>query len=320
MKPLLEIKDIKKYFSVKEGVFSSAGTVKAVDGVSLDIYKGETLGLVGESGCGKSTLARLVLNLVPPTSGDMFYDGENILQNKRGMKHLRKKMQIIFQDPFASLDPKMSVEEILAEPLIIHKITGHSDRKKEMELLLEMVGLPASALKRFPHEFSGGQRQRIGIARALSVRPEFIVADEPVSALDVSIQSQIINLLREIQKKLNLTYLLISHDLAVVRHTSDRIAVMYRGKIVEQAGSSDLFEHPLHPYTKALICAAPQADPKIEKEKQKIILPPESFESAQTGCLFAPRCNCVMDICGKEEPVLKEISKSHFAACHLYDK
>lgn len=258
MQKLVEVKNIKKYFTIKDKLFKT-GQVKAVDDVSFDIIKGETLGLVGESGCGKSTLARMILRLIPPTSGEIFVDGQNIFScQKNRMKSLRKKMQIIFQDPFASLNPRFSVEEIIAEPMIIHKTTSPQNIKKESEKILDLVGLDKSALKRYPHEFSGGQRQRISIARALSVNPEFIVADEPVSALDVSIQAQIINLLREIQLELNLTYLFISHDLAVVKYMSDRIMVMCAGKIVEEGKAKDIFKNPVHPYTKTLLAAVPR--------------------------------------------------------------
>lgn len=257
MPNLLEVKNLKKYFLLKDKFFNPL-QIKAVDDVSFSIARGETLGLVGESGCGKSTLARLILHLIKPTSGSIFYKSENISgYNAQKLKSLRKSMQIIFQDPFASLDPKFSVEEILTEPLIIHKISAGRDRKKEAERLLEMVGLDKTALARYPHEFSGGQRQRISIARALSVKPEFIIADEPVSSLDVSIQAQIINLLKDLQKELNLTYLFISHDLAVVKHISDRIMVMCNGKIVETANSDDIFTNPIHPYTKILLAAIP---------------------------------------------------------------
>jgi len=258
MQKIVEVKNIKKYFTIKDKLFKT-GLVKAVDDISFDIIKGETLGLVGESGCGKSTLARMILRLIPPTSGEILIEGQNIFsQTKNQMKNLRKKMQIIFQDPFASLNPRFSVEEIIAEPMIIHKTTAPQNIKKESEKILDLVGLEKSALKRYPHEFSGGQRQRISIARALSVNPEFIVADEPVSALDVSIQAQIINLLREIQLELNLTYLFISHDLAVVKYMSGRIMVMREGKIVEEGASGDIFKNPVHPYTKTLLAAVPR--------------------------------------------------------------
>ncbi|MFH1454543.1 MAG: ABC transporter ATP-binding protein [Armatimonadota bacterium] len=318
MEKLIEVKNLKKYFAIRENIFKDSSTVKAVDNVSFDIYKGETLGLVGESGCGKSTLGRLILRLLDPTSGSINYKDENILNyGKSRLKTLRENMQIVFQDPFASLNPRMSIMEILAEPVAIHKITEAKNRKKYIEEILELVGLPVSALGRYPHEFSGGQRQRISLARSLTLKPEFIVADEPVSALDVSIQAQIINLLKQIQAKLNLTYLFISHDLAVVKYISDRVIVMYLGKIVEKAASENIFTEALHPYTKALIAASPQPGAKKEKAPLKEdILPGQEIGS---GCRFAVRCPSVTDICKKEEPGLKQIKPDHFTACHLYN-
>ncbi|MFH1452451.1 MAG: oligopeptide/dipeptide ABC transporter ATP-binding protein [Armatimonadota bacterium] len=318
MEKLIEVKNLKKYFAVRENIFKDSSTVKAVDNVSFDIYKGETLGLVGESGCGKSTLGRLILRLLDPTSGSVNYKGENILKyGGSKLKTLRENMQIVFQDPFASLNPRMSIMEILAEPVAIHKVTDVKNRKKYIEETLKLVGLPVSALGRYPHEFSGGQRQRISLARSLTLKPEFIVADEPVSALDVSIQAQIINLLKQIQGRLNLTYLFISHDLAVVKYISDRVIVMYLGKIVEKAASENIFTEALHPYTKALIAASPRPGAKKEKITLKEdILPGQEIGS---GCRFAPRCAYSMDICAKEEPVLKQIKPDHFTACHLYN-
>lgn len=320
---LLEVKNLKKYFPVKAGILrKTVAYVKAVDGVSFHINEGETLGLVGESGCGKSTTGHTILRLLEATGGEVIFDGKDILTlNKREMREARKDMQIIFQDPYASLNPRMTIGEIIAEPLIIHKLARNKEERREkVAWLMESVGLAADHMNRFPHEFSGGQRQRIGIARALAVNPRLIIADEPVSALDVSIQAQVINLLQDLQKKFSLTYLFIAHDLSVVKHISDRIGVMYLGKIVELADKDELFNNPLHPYTKALLSAIPIPDPEYKKER--IILKgdvPNPVNPPQ-GCPFHPRCPMAKDICKQVAPELKDYGNGHFASCHLLEE
>lgn len=312
---LIEVKNLKKYFSVKSG-FNTA-CVKAVDDVSLFIKKGETLGLVGESGCGKTTFGRTLLRLYEPTSGQILYNGQDI--TKIDMHPLRRKMQIIFQDPYASLNPRMTVGDIIGEPLDIHKMyTTRKERQEKIYSLLETVGLNREHANRFPHEFSGGQRQRIGIARALAVEPEFIVCDEPVSALDVSIQAQIVNMLEDLQAEKGFTYLFIAHDLSIVKHISNRIGVMYLGHLVELTESSELYKNPMHPYTKSLLSAIPIADPKVSREKKRIPLEGEipSPLNPPTGCTFRTRCPYATDQCAKEAPAFKEYSTGHFAACH----
>jgi peptide/nickel transport system ATP-binding protein/oligopeptide transport system ATP-binding protein len=294
--------------------------VKAVDDIHLKIYRGETLGLVGESGCGKSTLGRLIMRLEEPTGGEIFFHGKNILDySGKLLKNFRRKVQIIFQDPYASLNPRRTAGSIIGEPLIIHKLSDRDEQKEKILQLMEVVGLSREQVGRYPHEFSGGQRQRICIARAVAIKPELIVADEPVSALDVSIQAQILNLLKDLQKDFGLTYLFISHDLSVVRHMSDRIAVMYLGKIVELAKNSGLYECPLHPYTKALLLAVPIPDP-ARKRKRKLLTGdiPTPLDPPR-GCAFHPRCPEKIDVCDKVEPVLKNraVNSGHFAACHL---
>ena len=313
---LIEIKNLKKYFPVKSGFRTS--TVKAVDDVSLFIKKGETLGLVGESGCGKTTLGRTIIRLHEPTEGTILYNGEDITH--ANMKSFRKKMQIIFQDPYASLDPRMTVSDIVGEPLDIHKI--YSSKKKRIEKiydLLETVGLNKEHANRFPHEFSGGQRQRIGIARALAVDPEFIVCDEPVSALDVSIQAQIVNMLEDLQAEKGFTYLFIAHDLSIVKHISNRIGVMYLGHLVELTDSKELYKNPLHPYTQTLLSAIPIADPKAGRSKKRIILNGDipSPINPPSGCTFRTRCPHATKICAEQTPSLKDYGNGHFAACHL---
>lgn len=297
--------------------FTSKGNrLLAVDGVSFDLFPEETLGLVGESGCGKTTLARAIMHLYEPTSGEVLFKGENILKYKRkAIKSLRREMQYIFQDPFASLNPRMTAGEIIAEPLVIHNIQN-SDRVQE---LLNLVGLNLEYAKRFPHEFSGGERQRIGIARALALNPPFIVCDEPIAALDVSIQAQIINLLKDLQKKLGLTFLFISHDLAMVKYLSDRVAVMYLGHLMEIASSNELYNNPLHPYTKGLLSAIPIPDPIIEKKRTRILLTGEvpSPINPPKGCVFCTRCPKVQPICKEQRPPLRQISPGHSAACHF---
>ncbi len=312
---LIEIKNLKKYFPVKSGFKTSY--VKAVDDVSLYIKKGETLGLVGESGCGKTTLGRTILRLHEPSSGQILYNGTDI--TKANMHPFRRKMQIIFQDPYASLDPRMTVGDIVGEPLDIHKMfQNNKDRQEKIYSLLETVGLNREHANRFPHEFSGGQRQRIGIARALAVDPEFIVCDEPVSALDVSIQAQIVNMLEDLQEEKGFTYLFIAHDLSIVKHISDRIGVMYLGHLVELAESRELYKNPMHPYTQTLLSAIPIADPKTSRSKKRIILEGDipSPLNPPSGCPFRTRCPYATEQCAKERPELKEYEAGHFAACH----
>jgi oligopeptide transport system ATP-binding protein len=314
----IDVKNLVKEFPMKGGLFTrNAGSVKAVQDVSFTIQKGETLGLVGESGCGKSTLGRCLIRLIEPTSGELFINGEDI-RKMRGeeLRKLRRRMQIIFQDPYASLNPRMTVGSTLSEPLEVHNLGGSSaGRKKRVGELLELVGLRPEAANRYPHEFSGGQRQRIGIARALAVEPEFIVCDEPVSALDVSIQAQVINLLMDLQKKLNLTYLFIAHDLKVVEHISNRVAVMYLGKIVETAKADDLYLMPKHPYTRALLSAIPVPDPN--RKGERIILKGDvpSPINPPAGCQFHPRCPLKKDHCTASSPLHTKFGDAHFAAC-----
>jgi len=313
MTPLVSVKNLKTYFQ------KSKATLKAVDDISFDIFPGETLGLVGESGCGKSTTGRALLRLENATGGEIFFDQKNIQKfSKEELLQFRKQAQIIFQDPYASLNPRMNAKDIIAEPLDIHNIASSSGREKIVSDLLDLVGLSRSAMQRFPHEFSGGQRQRIGIARALAVRPRFIVCDEPISALDVSVQAQIVNLLKSLQRELGLTYLFIAHDLAMVKYLSTRVAVMYLGHLVELAPAQELYAHPLHPYTQALLSAIPIPDPKIERSRTRIVLKgdvPSPFNHSQ-GCPFASRCPLTKEICHQLRPAGKEISPGHLAACH----
>ena len=320
-KVLLEVKNLKKYFPVKAGVFrKTVGYLKAVDDISFYIKEKETLGLVGESGCGKSTTGLTILRLEEPTAGEVRFAGKNVLSlNKKELKKIRRNMQIIFQDPYSSLNPRMMVADIVGEPLNVHNLVRNKkERNEKVRELLESVGLTAEQMKRYPHEFSGGQRQRIGIARALAVNPKLIIADEPVSALDVSIQAQVINILQDLQRDLGLTYLFIAHDLSVVKHISDRVAVMYLGRIVEIANNKDLFSNPLHFYTQSLMSAIPVPNPIYKKKR--IILKGDvpSSVNLPAGCRFHPRCPKAMDICREKEPVFKAYdSYGHYVACHL---
>lgn len=318
---LLEVKNLKKHFVQNKGFLKGKkSVVKAVDGVDFFIYKGETLGIVGESGCGKSTTGKMIMQLLEPTEGEVFFEGADIVKMPpNDIRHLRKEYQMIFQDPYASLNPGMKVREILREPFIIHGY-NRKDIDTKVTELLKVVGLNTYHADRYPHEFSGGQRQRIGIARALALNPKLIVADEPVSALDVSIQSQILNLMKDLQKSFNLTYLFIAHDLSVVEHISDRIAVMYLGNIVELADKQSLYQEPLHPYTQALLSAIPVPNPKVKKER--IILKGDipSPANPPKGCVFHTRCPLVMGSCKTIKPQLKEVESNHFVACHLYNK
>ncbi|HET7581109.1 MAG TPA: dipeptide ABC transporter ATP-binding protein [Bacillales bacterium] len=318
-KPLVEVKRLKKHFPVKKGWFGKNEAVRAVDDVSFFIRKGETFGLVGESGCGKSTTGRMIMKLLTATEGEIWFDGQEISHlNDNQMRRIRKGLQMVFQDPYASLNPRMKIHEIVAEPLIIHEIGTRKRRQERVEELLDVVGLNSSHAERYPHEFSGGQRQRIGIARALAVNPKLIIADEPVSALDVSIQSQILNLLQDLQEQFRLTYLFISHDLSVVEHISDRIGVMYLGKLVETAGKKTLYEQPKHPYTKALLSSIPEANPRLKKEKVILKGDIPSPANPPHGCRFHTRCPDCMDICKTKKPELKEVSPGHHVSCHLY--
>ncbi|MCA9966100.1 MAG: dipeptide ABC transporter ATP-binding protein [Anaerolineales bacterium] len=318
---LVQVKDLKKYFPITRGVFRRhVGDVKAVDGVSFDIYQGETLGLVGESGCGKSTTGRTILQVYPPTAGEVMLEGKN-LATLRGeeMRQIRRRMQLIFQDPYASLNPRMTVGSIVGEALDIFGLARGAERRDRVEELLYLVGLNPHFISRYPHEFSGGQRQRVGIARALAINPDFIVCDEPIAALDVSIQAQVVNLLEELQERLGLTYLFIAHDLSMVRHISDRIAVMYLGKIVELTDRRSLYYNPLHPYTKALLSAVPVPDPLFEARRERIVLQGDvpSPANPPQGCNFNTRCPVAEPVCYEVEPAFTEVSAGHWVACHL---
>lgn len=318
---LLEVRRLKKYFPITGGVLGKPiGEVKAVDGVSFTVKQGETLGIVGESGCGKSTTGRMLLRLIEPSDGAIIFDGTDITNaSSRDMRHVRKRMQMIFQDPFASLNPRHTVEKIIEEPLLVHGWGDARERKQKVKELLDVVGLNRDYAKRYPHQFSGGQRQRIGIARALAIRPQLIIADEPVSALDVSIQSQVINLMQDLQREFSLTYIFIAHDLGVVRQISDRVGVMYLGRIVELGESEALYEDPKHPYTQALLSAVPVPDPEFEREQ--IILSGDVPNPANppAGCAFHTRCPQAMAICAEVRPAFREPTTGRYVACHLYD-
>jgi len=319
---ILEAKHIKKYFPIKGGIFKrTVGHIKAVDDVSLTVFRGETLGIVGESGSGKSTFGRVLLKLINPTDGQIRFENKDITKlNNRQMRPIRKDMQMVFQDPYASLNSKMSVEELIEEPLIVQTNMSKKERKQKVSEMLEKVGLRSSDRLKYPHEFSGGQRQRISIARALVLNPKFVICDEPVSALDVSIQAQVLNLMADLQDDLDLTYLFISHDLSVVKHISDRVGVMYLGRITEIAPKKDLYENPLHPYTKALLSAVPSIN--VKKRKEKIILSGDlpSPSNPPSGCAFRTRCPYANEQCAVVRPELKEIQQNHFVACHLYEQ
>jgi peptide/nickel transport system ATP-binding protein/oligopeptide transport system ATP-binding protein len=320
-KPILEVDGLKKYFDIKGGPLGrKVGEVKAVDDISFTVMEGEILGIVGESGCGKSTTGKSILRLIEPTEGKVTFEDTDITNvNSEQMRKLRKDMQIIFQDPYASLNPRHTVEKIVGEPLLVHGIKSAKERKERVQELLEVVGLSAYHASRYPHQFSGGQRQRIGIARALANNPKLIICDEPVSALDVSIQSQILNLMEELRDQFNLTYIFIAHDLSVVKHISDRIGVMYLGRMVELTDKDKLYDDPKHPYTQALLSAVPLPDPDLEKER--IILKGDvpSPANPPSGCAFHTRCPHAMDICKEIRPEFKPVEDNHFVACHLYD-
>ena len=317
---LVQVRDLKMHFPITQGIIiqRQVGAVKAVDGISFDILQGETLGLVGESGCGKSTTGRAILQLYRPTAGEVHFEGQDLTALKgETLRRMRRRMQMIFQDPYASLNPRMTVGDIIGEPLVVHNISKGKERRERVQELLRVVGLNPYFVNRYPHEFSGGQRQRIGVARALAVNPDFIICDEPISALDVSIQAQVINLLEDLQGEFDLTYLFIAHDLSVVRHISDRIAVMYLGKLVELTTRFELYDNPLHPYTQALLSAVPIPDPAVEEQRHRIILEGDvpSPVNPPVGCNFCTRCPVVMDVCKEQEPEFLDAGGGHWVAC-----
>ena len=319
---LLSVQDLVKHFPITRGAIiqKKIGQVHAVDGLSFDIYRGETLGLVGESGCGKSTTGRTIIQLLRPTAGKVVFEGQNLVDlDGEELRKVRRRMQMIFQDPYACLNPRMTVSEIVREPLEIHNVGDRRHLEDRVQELLELVGLNPSFASRYPHEFSGGQRQRIGIARAIALNPDLIVCDEPISALDVSVQAQVINLLEDLQESLGLTYLMIAHDLSMVRHISDRVAVMYLGIIVELAGRQELYEHPLHPYTTALLSAVPIPDARAERQRQRIILEGDvpSPANPPSGCRFRTRCPIATAVCAEQKPEFRQVSPGHWVACHL---
>lgn len=321
LSPLLKVTNLVKHFPIYKGLFQrQVAAVKAVDGISFDIYPGETFGLVGESGCGKSTAGRTILRLYEPTSGDIQYDGISVNKLKgQEMRKIRRRMQMIFQDPYASLNPRMTVRETIAEPAVAHHLMGWKEANEMVNEMLETVNLNRHFAPRYPHEFSGGQRQRIGIARVLSLRPQFIICDEPISALDVSVQAQIVNLLIELQRKFELTYLFIAHDLAMIRHISNRVGVMYLGIMAEMADCDELFSHPLHPYTQALLSAIPIPDAAVERKRSRIILRGDvpSPVNPPSGCRFRTRCPLAKQICSEEKPAWREVAPRHWVACHI---
>lgn len=320
--PLLKVEGLKKYFPIQAGIIThTVGHVKAVDDVSFEVYEGETLGIVGESGCGKSTTGRMLMRLLEPTEGDITFSGRKVseLSNKE-LRAVRRDIQMVFQDPYASLNPRHTIGKILEEPLIVHGIGNAKERKERVMSLLNIVGLSDFHAKRYPHQFSGGQRQRVGIARALMTNPKLVIADEPVSALDVSVQAQVLNLMQDLQREFKLTYIFIAHDLGVVRHISNRVGVMYLGHIVELADSESLYEEPLHPYTQALLSAVPIPDPDFKREAELIKGDIPSPSNPPSGCTFHTRCPHKMDVCSQQVPVFNEIKPGHSVACHLYDE